>query len=94
MQDANGVGVKKLKVDILELWEGFEPCNDDHITNLPPGNIHYYNSKNIYFEQKLIPTVFFPIDNNVLFSAITTTARFRKAKQNHNSRYWQFIYII
>jgi hypothetical protein len=34
--------------------EGCEPSNDDHVTKLPQGNIYYYNSKNIYFEQKLI----------------------------------------
>ena len=36
------------------LSEGCEPSNDDYLTNLPQGNIYCYDSKNIYFEQKLI----------------------------------------
>jgi hypothetical protein len=36
------------------LSEGYEPSNDDHVSNLPQGDIYFYNSKNIFFEQKPI----------------------------------------
>jgi hypothetical protein len=36
------------------LSEGYELSNDDHVTNLPQGDIYFYNSKNIFFEQKPI----------------------------------------
>jgi len=62
------------------LSEGYEPSNDDHVTNLPQGDIYFYNSKNIFFEQKPISMPPPPFDNTLSFSAVTTTVRFRKAK--------------
>jgi hypothetical protein len=36
------------------LSKGCEPSNDDHVANFPQDNITYYNSENVYFEQKHI----------------------------------------
>jgi hypothetical protein len=57
---------KEVESGHFRSWsEGCEPSNDDHVTKLPQCNTYYYNSKNIYFEQKLISMP--PVDNRCHF---------------------------